>query len=264
MIMDLDDIPVGRVLTRRETLALLGSTGALLFLSGSTRDSRLPGPGGPGSGDWRLAPTRPMRAGLCVVRPASTAGPYYVDEKLNRTDIRSDPTDGSVKQGALLALTLNVSRIAKGSCSPLEGAIVDLWQCDAKGVYSDAKDAQYFDTIGKKFLRGYQVSDKSGVAKFTTIYPGWYPGRTPHIHYKIRSPESANSPYEFVGQMYFDEGTSDRVYAKAPYAGRGKRNVSNLTDRIYNSDGGRESMMSVKPAKDGYSGTFEVALEMSS
>jgi protocatechuate 3,4-dioxygenase beta subunit len=249
--MDLDDLSIGRVLTRRETLTLLGSTGALFFLSGSTRGARVPVPGGPGSGHWHP----------CVVRPASTAGPYYVDEKLNRTDIRSDPTDGSVKQGALLALTLNVYSIAKGSCGPLEEALVDIWQCDAEGVYSDAKDARYFDTTGKKFLRGYQVTDKSGVAKFTTIYPGWYPGRTPHIHYKIRSPESAKSPYEFVGQMYFDEGTSDRVYAKAPYAGRGKRNVSNLTDQIYNSDGGRESMVTVKPAKDGYAATFDVALE---
>jgi protocatechuate 3,4-dioxygenase beta subunit len=185
-----------------------------------------------------------------------------VDEKLNRTDIRSDPSDGTVKQGALLALTLNVSSIAKGGCAPLEGAIVDLWQCDAEGVYSDAKDPRYFDTRGKKFLRGYQITDKDGVAKFTTIYPGWYPGRTVHIHYKIRSPEAARSPYEFVGQMYFDERTSDRVYAKPPYASRGKRSVSNLTDRIYSRDGGRQSMLVVTPAKDGYSATFDVALDV--
>jgi protocatechuate 3,4-dioxygenase beta subunit len=256
--MDSDDLSVGRVLTRREALTVLGSTGTLLFLGGPTRDSRLPGPGGSGSGDWRLATGD--RA-PCVVRPASTAGPYYVDEKLHRADIRSDPADGTVKQGALLALTLKVSSIAKGSCSPLKDAIVDIWQCDAEGVYSDAEDPRYFNTVGKKFLRGYQVTDKSGVATFTTIYPGWYPGRTVHIHYKIRSPASAKSPYEFVGQMYFDERTSDRVYAKAPYAGRGKRNVSNITDQIYNSDGGRESMLTVKPAKDGYAATFDVALD---
>jgi protocatechuate 3,4-dioxygenase beta subunit len=263
--MDLDDFPIGRVLTRREALALLGSTGTLLLL-GSSHSSV----GSSGAGKPRYP---------CVVRPASTQGPYYVDEKLNRTDIRSDPSDGTVKQGALLALTLNVSSIAKGTlrgaqslpramrggrlCAPLEGAIVDLWQCDAEGVYSDAVDRN-FDTTGKKFLRGYQVTDKSGIAKFTTIYPGWYPGRTVHIHYKIRSPDSARSPYEFVGQMYFDEETSDRVYAKPPYASRGKRSVSNLTDRIYNSDGGRQSMLVVTPVKDGYAATFDVALDLSS
>lgn len=244
--MNLDDLPIGRVLTRREALALLGSTGTLLLLGSSPSSA-----GGSGVGQPRYP---------CVVRPASTQGPYYVDEKLNRSDIRSDPTDGTVKQGAFLALTLNVSSIAKGSCTPLEGAIVDLWQCDAEGVYSDAVDRN-FDTTGKKFLRGYQITDKNGMVKFTTIYPGWYPGRTVHIHYKIRSPKSAKSPYEFVGQMYFDEGTSDRVYANPPYAGRGKRSVSNITDRIYNSDGGRQSMLVVTPVKDAYTGTFDVALD---
>jgi protocatechuate 3,4-dioxygenase beta subunit len=155
-----------------------------------------------------------------------------------------------------------VSRISEGGCSPLEGAILDLWQCDAEGVYSDAVDeSQGLDTTGKKYLRGYQVTDKNGVVTFTTIYPGWYPRRTPHLHYKIRSPASAKSPYEFVGQMYFDDSMSDRVYAQPPYARRGKRNVSNLTDRIYNSDGGRQSMLTVKPAKDRYLGSFDVALD---
>jgi protocatechuate 3,4-dioxygenase beta subunit len=246
--MDLDDLSIGRVLTRREALTLLGSTGTLLLLGSSPSSAGASRPG---------KPRYP-----CVVRPASTAGPYYVDEKLNRSDIRSDPSDGTVKQGALLVLTMNVSSIAKGSCAPLEGAMVDVWHCDAEGVYSDAVDRN-FDTTGKKFLRGYQVTDKDGVAKFITIYPGWYSGRTVHVHYKIRSPASAQSPYEFVSQIYFDEGMSDRIYAKPPYAARGKRNVSNLTDRIYRSDGGRQSMLMIRPANDGYAGTFDVALDLS-
>ncbi len=246
--MDLDDLPVGRVLTRREALALLGSTGTLLLIGAARSPGEQPG------GKPRVA---------CVVRPASTAGPFYVDEKLDRSDIRSDPADGTVKPGALLALTLNVSSITKGGCAPLGGAMVELWQCDADGVYSDAVDRiQNLDTSGKKFLRGYQTTNKDGIAKFTTIYPGWYPQRTPHIHYKIRSPDSAKSRYEFVGQMYFDERTSDRVYSKPPYAHRGKRSVSNLTDRIYNSDGGRLSMISVKPTGQGYAGSFDVALDL--
>ncbi len=239
--MDLDDLPIGRVLTRREALAVLGATGAVVLLGGS----------GPRAG-------RPR--GPCVVRPASTEGPYYVDEKLERSDIRSDPTDGTVKEGALLALTLNVSSIAKGACAPLSGAVVDVWQCDAAGVYSDAVDAN-FDTTGKKFLRGHQITDRKGVVTFTTIYPGWYPVRTPHIHYKIRSPASAPAAYEFTGQLYFEEGVSDRVYARAPYATMGKRTVSNVTDRIYNRDSGRQSMLTVTPAKDGYAASFAVALD---
>ncbi|HEX6435356.1 MAG TPA: hypothetical protein VFZ87_14000 [Gemmatimonadales bacterium] len=244
--MDLDDVPIGRVLTRREAVAALGSTGTLFFLGGSS-----PGP------DRHSGKSRYP----CVVRPASTKGPYYVDEKLNRSDIRSDPTDGSVREGALLALTFNVYAISNRSCVPLEDAIVDLWQCDAEGVYSDAVDPRYFNTTGKKFLRGHQVTDEKGQVRFITIYPGWYPQRTPHIHYKIRSPMTVSSPYEFIGQLYFKEGMSDRVYAKPPYAARGKRTVSNLTDRIYRSDGGRQSLLAVVPAKDGYAAKFDVAID---
>ena len=245
--MDLDDLPLWRVLTRREVMTLLASGGTFLLLGGPTSSA----------GSTRVARARYP----CVVRPASTPGPYYVDEKLHRADIRSDPTDGTVKQGALLALTLNVSSIAKGTCAPLEGALVDVWQCDAEGVYSDAVDPKYFNTAGRKFLRGYQVTDKHGVTRFTTIYPGWYPERTPHIHYKIHSPASAPSHYEFTGQLYFDEGLSDRIYAKPPYAGRGKRTVSNITDRIYNQDDGRQTMLAVAPVQDGYAATFDVALD---
>ena len=244
--MDLDDLPIGRVLTRREALALLGSTGTLVFLGCSSSS----------------ASSRAGRSSPCVVRPAMTEGPYYVDERLDRSDIRSDPTDGTIKAGALLALTLNVYGLSKESCAPLKGAIVDVWHCDAEGVYSDAVDPKYFNTTGKKFLRGYQLSDGNGVAKFTTIYPGWYPQRTPHIHYKIRLPSSAGRAHEFTSQFYFDEGLSDRVYARPPYAAKGKRTVSNLTDQIYNEEGGRQSMLTVMPAKEGYTASFDVALDL--
>src|SRR5258705_14025132 len=77
----------------------------------------------------------------CVVRPEQTEGPYFVDEKLNRSDIRVDPSDKSVKAGVPLRLEFHVSHIGGGACVPLSGAIVDLWHCDAQGVYSDVRDA---------------------------------------------------------------------------------------------------------------------------
>ena len=154
--MDNDDLPVGRVLTRREALALLGATGALLIL-GCSADG----------GTTAATPT--TDEGACVVKPELTEGPYYVDEELNRSDIRVDPSDGSVRDGAVLALAFNVSTLASGACAPLEGAIVDVWHCDAQGVYSDVSDMG-FNSVGQKFLRGYQVTDASGAAKFTTIY----------------------------------------------------------------------------------------------
>src|SRR5207244_2699335 len=100
--------------------------------------------------------------------------------------IRSDPSDGSVKPGAPLRLALRVSRLTAGSCAPLPGAMVDVWHCDALGAYSDVSDPGG-STVGKKFLRGYQVTDAEGLVRFTTIYPGAYPGRAVHIHFKIRS-----------------------------------------------------------------------------
>ena len=146
--MDLDDLPVGRVLTRREALAVLGSTGTLLP-------------------SWRrrsqsgLTPERPLTPTIRVWSGPQDAGPYYVDEKLERSDIRSDPTDGCVKRGRAPGDDAQRLQHRKRRLRPLEGAMVDVWHCDAEGVYSDAVDRRYFDTTGKKFLRGYQATDRT-------------------------------------------------------------------------------------------------------
>jgi len=242
--MDLDDVPIGRVLTRREAIAFLGATGALLFL---------------GCSDGAASTDPSGTSSSCVVRPELTEGPYYVDEELKRSDIRSDPSDGSVKAGALLALTFNVSSAASAACTPLSGAIVDLWHCDALGVYSDVADAG-FNTVGKKFLRGYQVTDADGVARFTTIYPGWYQGRAVHMHFKVRSDASASSAYEFTSQLFFDDSLTDQVHAQAPYSAKGQRTLRNSGDGIYNS-GGAQLVLDVTQASDGYAATFDIALE---
>jgi protocatechuate 3,4-dioxygenase beta subunit len=242
--MDLDDLPVGRVLTRREALAVLGATGALFFLGCSGSDA---------------GTTDPTQAGGCVVRPELTEGPYYVDEELNRSDIRSDPSDGLVRAGALLALTFNVSWASNSACEPLAGAIVDVWHCDAEGVYSDVADGG-FNTVGKKFLRGYQVTDNDGVAQFTTIYPGWYRGRTVHIHFKVRSSSSSTSAYEFTSQLFFDDALTDQVYAAAPYSDKGERDTRNADDGIYRQ-GGSQLVLDVTETAQGYAAVFDIALE---
>ena len=243
--MDIDDIPIGRVLSRREALAFLGATGALLFLGCSDSSATSSDTGDASSS--------------CVVRPELTEGPYYVDEELLRSDIRSDPSDGTIRPGALLALTFNVSRAAANACSPLAGAIVDLWHCDALGVYSDVSDPS-FNTSGKKFLRGYQVTGSDGVARFTTIYPGWYQGRAVHIHFKIRSAASAASPYEFTSQLFFDDLLTDQVHATEPYASKGQRTLRNSGDGIYTS-GGSQLVLDVTGTADGYAATFNIALD---
>src|SRR6266545_3631870 len=199
MRMTHDDDPVGRLLSRRGVMTLLGATGTL-WLAGCLNP-------------WRVLAATNTPA--CVVRPEQTEGPYFVDERLHRSDIRSDPTNGQVRSGTPLALTLAISRINAGDCLPLAGAQVDIWHCDALGVYSDVRDPG-FSTVGQRFLRGYQMTDSKGEAKFLTIYPGWYEGRTVHIHFKIRTAPQAGRSFEFTSQIYFDDAFSDRVYADAP------------------------------------------------
>jgi protocatechuate 3,4-dioxygenase beta subunit len=197
----------------------------------------------------------------CVARPQQTEGPYFLDEKLNRSDIRSDPSDGSVKPGVPLHLVFRVSRIEGSSCTPLSGALVDVWQCDALGVYSDVQDINgLFDTRGKKFLRGYQTADARGTAQFITIYPGWYPGRTVHIHFKFRTDPAAHRGFEFTSQLYFDDALTDQVHAQAPYASKGRRTLKNDGDRIFRG-GGNQLMLQLTKDAQGYMGTFDIGLQ---
>ena len=247
--MQNDDDTVGLVLSRREAVTLIGASG--LALLGArylpAQHGRAPAVG------------RGAQLAACVVRPRQTEGPYFVDEKLHRSDIRSDPADGSIRPGAPLSLTLNVSRVVDGTCVPVAGAYVDLWQCDHSGVYSDVTDAQ-FNTTGKKFLRGYQVTDAKGAASFLTIYPGWYRGRAVHIHFKVRSAPSVTPGYEFTSQLYFDDALTAAVHAKAPYAALGAGRIPNERDGIFRREGGRSLLMDVAAKGDAYTGTFNLAL----
>jgi protocatechuate 3,4-dioxygenase beta subunit len=235
-----DDRTIGRVLTRREALALLGVGG--LTVLGAGRGAAQTG-----------------TSATCVARPALGEGPFFVDEQLNRSDIRSDPADGSVRPGAPLALSLRVSRLARGVCAPLPGATVDLWQCDALGVYSGVQDPGG-STVGRKFLRGYQTTDGEGWVRFTTIYPGGYRGRAVHIHFKVRSPAAGGRVHDFTSQLFFDDVLSDQVFAQPPYAGAGAQRVRNARDFIYRS-AGPQLTLAVKPAAPGYAATFDLALE---
>jgi protocatechuate 3,4-dioxygenase beta subunit len=196
----------------------------------------------------------------CIVRPEQTEGPYFVDERLNRSDIRSDPSDGSVKDGVPLRLAFRVHEIRGSACTPLAGAMVDIWHCDALGVYGDVRDRS-FDTRGKKFLRGYQVTDATGTAQFLTIYPGWYPGRTVHIHFKIRTNPESRRGYEFTSQIYFDDALTDQIQVQAPYSAKGQGRLRNQRDDSF-LDGGDQLMPQLTKEAQGYSGAFDIGLQM--
>lgn len=228
-------------LTRREWVRLLGATAAAGLAPPALATTRRPS---------------------CVVRPQQTEGPYFLDERLNRSDIRSDPGDGSVREGVPLELTFNVYRIDGTRCAPLAGAIVDVWHCDALGEYSGFSDiGGLYDTRGKAFLRGYQLTDEAGVARFTTIFPGWYPGRTVHIHFKVRTDRAAGRRSGFTSQLYFDDELTDVIHAQEPYARKGKRTTRNADDWIYRR-GGQDLHLTLTPRGRGYAGTFELGLEM--
>jgi len=197
----------------------------------------------------------------CIARPEQTEGPYFVDERLNRSDIRSDPSDGSVKEGFLLELALRVHKIRGSDCTPLAGVVVDVWHCDALGVYSDVRDRS-FDTRGKKFLRGYQTTDAAGTARFITIYPGWYPGRAVHIHFKIRTDPESRRGYQFTSQIYFDDPLTDRIHAQPSYSAKGQNRLRNREDGIF-QDGGEKLILQPTPQPQGYAGTFDIGLLLS-
>lgn len=246
-----------RNISRREVLRLAGASVATALV-GCTPDQRE-------SIDTLETAARngaPATAPTCVVRPEQMEGPYFVDRVLHRSDIRTDPGDGAARPGAPLRLFFNVSRVDRDTCEPLADALVDVWQCDAVGVYSAFRDMNgLFDTREQRFLRGYQVTDAEGRAEFMTIYPGWYPGRAVHIHFKIRTDPSSDRGHEFTSQLYFDDELNERMHTREPYASHGPPPAKNADDDIFRR-GGDELMLDLVEEEEGYTGTFAIGLRI--
>jgi protocatechuate 3,4-dioxygenase beta subunit len=244
-----------RTYRRRDMLRALGLGSAAIFFGYEPLRSML--------NDAADIESGAMAANVpgCVVRPEQTEGPYFVDEKLNRSDIRVDPSDKSIRPGVPLRLEFQVSRIAGTACTPLRGAMVDVWHCDATGVYSDVRDGR-FDSRGKQFLRGYQQTNVNGNAEFLTIYPGWYEGRAVHIHFKIRSAAQGARAQEFTSQLYFDESVNDQAFKQAPYNSKRGRRVMNDADFLFRR-GGKELLLASTKDAQGYTAKFDIGLQSS-
>ena len=231
-------MPRGRIVSRREALIALGSAA--------------------GAAVWPFALAR-AQAPACIVRPQQTEGPYFLDTGLERSDIRTDPATGSAEPGVPLRIAFNVSRLDAQGCRALSDAQVELWQCNAHGIYSGVRDHQA-DARGRAFLRGYQRTNPAGSASFVTIYPGWYPGRTVHLHFTIRARATGTRSDVFTSQLYFDDRLSDEIFTQAPYAERGPRTARNAGDGIYRR-GGAQLTLAVKPEGKLLAARFDIALQ---
>ncbi len=193
---------------------------------------------------------------LCVLSPELTEGPYWVANHLTRRNV--------VAGRPGMPLTLRLTVVNATSCKAIPNADVEIWHADAGGVYSAVAGgggggtASPTDTT--RFLRGHQRSNAAGLVIFDTIYPGWYPGRTPHIHLKV----SVGGNEVHTGQLFFSDRVSDAVYRTAPYAARGSRGGTNASDGIFSQGGSASTLKLAKRATArGYSGAITLGVKAS-
>ena len=188
--------------------------------------------------------------GTCTLSRELTEGPYYFDVDAVRSDIREDRTGATLRLGILVQ--------DADTCDPIRNAVVDIWHCDAEGSYSGFESASQGGPGGGRtddetYLRGAQVTNADGIVEFTTIYPGWYRGRTVHIHCKVHLSRTEL----LTTQLFFDEGVTDAVYADAPYSASGGRETTNASDNIFD-----ESLtLTLSPDRDGYLGLITFGVE---
>jgi protocatechuate 3,4-dioxygenase beta subunit len=245
--MDNDDATIGRIFSRREVLAMTGSTG--LFLAFGTVPTVF------GQTKQKL-----------IASPALTEGPFFVDEKLNRSNILGTTSRKAVTGGTQLKIKVQVLKLVDDAYKPFTEAQVDLWHCDVEGVYSDVSHPMnHENTSGQNWLRGYQITDAKGGAVFETIVPGCYPGRAPHIHFKVRKHNAAtNKTADMTSQMFFAEVDARKVYAQKPYSGAIE--TTNSRDGIFNErtvDGsiaGEQLLLKLRKTADGYEAQLTIVL----
>ena len=226
--------------TRRDSLVKAGglvvaAIGAKSFLSdGASAATDGTGPAAVATG-----------AVACVLTPEMTEGPYYLPGEKVRRNI----TEG--RPGTPLTLKLKVVNVS--TCKAIKGAAVDIWHADAGGTYSGVQDS-----VGTTFMRGIQPTDAKGVAQFLTVYPGWYQGRTVHIHVKVH----LGGNVVHTGQLFFPDTLTDTVYKAAPYNARGSRDTRNANDSIY-VNGGKRSMLAMGRSGSGYVGAITMGVHRS-
>lgn len=239
--------------TRRRVLAVGGASLSAIVLGAAT-----PRIADAAERDRSWHPEPPMTPS-CVLTPEVLEGPYYLDTGAVRADI----TEG--KPGVPLHLRLRL--LDATSCAPIAHAAVDIWQCDAMGSYSGyaslgnelppSVPGHIEPTDGERFLRGVQLTDGRGIARFRTIYPGWYEGRPIHIHLKVhiggqaRGRRYSGGHVAHTGQLYFPETVTRQIALLPPYSDNTLPRVRPEDDPIYLRQGGSGSVMSLAPVRSG-------------
>lgn len=178
----------------------------------------------------------------CLLLPEEEEGPYYLDEQRNRRDL----VDGRPGHPTRFGLM-----VVDQQCGAIEGAAVDVWHADAAGTYSG------FDGgAGTTFLRGTQVTDRNGIVELASIFPGWYPGRTVHVHVKVHIEDAV----VLTTQLVFEDGFADQIYAASPYVERGDRDTRNADDRIIGEFESNGTLFTTRPDGAGLEGTLALAV----
>lgn len=200
---------ISRPISRRAAMDTLGRAGLLgLGVAAGACGSG----GSPADNDTLDVPAS------CVLAPRQVEGPFFFETGLERRDI----TEGL--PGVPLTVRLQLVDVDDG-CQPIESAAIEIWHCDAEGAYSgyDTDEGNVADAQGETFLRGFQATDRNGRVEFATIYPGWYPIRTIHIHVIAL----INGTEQVTTQLYFDQAVNDRIVGMPPYDTRGPQRVRN-------------------------------------
>lgn len=237
---------------RREMLVLSAGTLTTVVLYGCGDDE--------GGAPTSVAEGRTGPRPDCVLTPEQEEGPFYIDLAQVRRNVVED------RPGVPLALALTV--VDADSCEPIPDAAIDIWHCDALGAYSGEPSA---GTEGESYLRGIQVTDRNGRAEFATIYPGQYPGRTTHVHLKVRlggrqgDGAYAGGRVSHTGQLFTTDRDDARVFAQAPYNQNQAPPTSREADFVYREQGGSSSVLALAAAgnslaEDGFKGSATLGI----
>ncbi len=198
-------------------------------------------------------PKKPGNSSVCWLTPQETEGPYYFNPNLIRQDVRTDFDTGTFHTGLQLNMLFTVIDI---DCNPIPNVLVDIWHTNKDGLYSGYVQPGG-NTVGQDFMRGIQATDINGQCSFITSYPGWYPGRATHVHFKVR----LSSTTYVTSQFCFLDSVNNAVYATPLYSGRGPNPTTNASDGIFgNPDPPYQRMTATANGSGGYDGTFAIGI----